>query len=129
MIVADSSALVAVVLGEPAADELAAALVADSVAVSAATVTQTRIVIERRTGPEWIDQLERLLTEVGADVVPYTGDHAVVAHAAWRRFGKGRHPAKLNFGDCMAYATAKLAGLPLLFNGDDFTQTDIASAL
>ena len=62
-------------------------------------------------------------------IVDVDRDHAWAAVGAWRRFGKGRHPAGLNFGDCFSYATARLAGVPLLFKGDDFSQTDIASVL
>ena len=129
MIVADSSALVAVVLGEPDAEVFRDVLGTGVIALSAASLTETRMVVESRAGMDATRDLDLLVADAEIDVVAYDSAHAAVAHAAWRRFGKGRHPASLNLGDCMAYATARLAGAPLLFKGDDFTQTDIASAL
>jgi ribonuclease VapC len=129
VIVADTSALVAVVLGESDAERFRDALSADTIIVSAVSVTEGRMVVESRAGLDAARDFEQLLAECDATVTAYDEDHAVVAHAAWQRFGKGRHPASLNLGDCMAYATAKVAGAPLLFKGEDFAQTDIASAL
>lgn len=129
MIVSDTSALLAIVFGEPDYATYAAALRENVVQLSAATLTESLLVAEGRQGPEAVAELQRLIEATVDSVVVYDRPHALAAHAAWRRFGEGRHPAKLNFGDCMAYATAKLAGVPLLFKGDDFTQTDIASAL
>lgn len=129
MIVADSSALVAVVLGEPDAEVFRDVLGTGVIALSAASLTETRMVVESRAGMDATRDLDLLVADAEIDVVAYDSAHAAVAHAAWRRFGKGRHPASLNLGDCMAYATARLAGAPLLFKGDDFAQTDIASAL
>ena len=129
MIVADSSALLAVVLAEDDAAVFKNALLGQQVGVSAATVTEARIAVSRRAGLPAVTDLNSLLSIVRAKVVPYDDDHATIAHAAYSRFGKGQHSAQLNFGDCMAYATAKIAGAPLLFKGEDFRQTDIASAL
>lgn len=129
MIVADSSAPVAVVLGEPDAEVFRDVLGTGVIALSAASLTETRMVVESRAGMDATRDLDLLVADAEIDVVAYDSVHAAAAHAAWRRFGKGRHPASLNLGDCMAYATARLAGAPLLFKGDDFAQTDIASAL
>ena len=129
MIVVDSSALVAVVLGEPDAEVFRDVLGTGVIALSAASLTETRMVVESRAGMDATRDLDLLVADAEIDVVAYDSAHAEAAHAAWRRFGKGRHPASLNLGDCMAYATARLAGAPLLFKGDDFAQTDIASAL
>lgn len=129
MIVADSSALVAVVLGEPDAEVFRDVLGTGVIALSAASLTETRMVVESRAGMDATRDLDLLVADAEIDVVAYDSAHAAVAHTAWRRFGKGRHPASLNLGDCMAYATARLAGAPLLFKGDDFAQTDIVSAL
>ena len=129
MIVADSSALVAVVLGEPDAEVFRDVLGTGVIALSAASLTETRMVVESRAGMDATRDLDLLVADAEIDVVAYDSAHAAVAHAAWRRFGKGRHPASLNLGHCMAYATARLAGAPLLFKGDDFAQTDIVSAL
>ena len=75
------------------------------------------------------DMAEALLARFNIAVVPWTDDHAGIAADAFLRFGKGRHPANLNFGDCMAYALAKSLDAPLLFKGDDFSKTDVKSAL
>jgi ribonuclease VapC len=128
MIVADTSALVAVVLGEPDAERFLAALQSNAVALSAVSLTEAAIVTEARQGPDAARDLELLVSAVVANVMPVDAAHARGATRAWRRFGKGRHPAGLNFGDCFAYATASLASAPLLFKGDDFAQTDIAAA-
>lgn len=125
MIAVDSSALVAVVLGEPDAEAYLAALESTYAIVGAPTVAESELVIEARQGPDATRDL-RLLVEGAIDeVVAFDESHAASATNAWRRFGKGRHPAALNFGDCMAYAVADLADAPLLFKGKDFSQTDI----
>jgi ribonuclease VapC len=129
MIAADTSALLAVVLGEPDAERFLAALQSDAVAISAVSLTEALIVAEARQGPDAARDLELLVAGTVDRVVPVDEAHARAAAGAWRRFGKGRHPAGLNFGDCLAYATASLANLPLLFKGDDFAQTDLNAAL
>ena len=117
------------VLGEPDAEVFRDVLGAGVIALSAASLTETRMVVESRAGMDATRDLDLLVADAEIDVVAYDSVQKTVAHAAWRRFGKGRHPASLNLGDCMAYATARLAGAPLLFKGDDFAQTDIVSAL
>lgn len=128
--VVDTSALVAVVLGESDAESFASALTAatDGVALSAATLVEATMVVEARQGPDAARDLGLLLQSCGAEVEPLTSEQASLAIAAWRRFGKGRHPAALNFGDCFAYALAHHLDEPLLFKGNDFGQTDIRSA-
>lgn len=126
--VVDSSALVAVVLGEDDAETYLRAMTGP-VAVSAASLIETTIVIESRQGPDATRDLSLLLDGVHAEVVPLDQAQAIAATAAWRRFGRGRHPAALNFGDTFSYALAQVRGEPLLFKGDDFRQTDIASVL
>ena len=128
MIAADTSALVAVVLGEPDAERLLSRLQSEAVTISAVSLTEALIVVEARQGPDAGRDLELLLAGVVDRVVAVDEAHAREAAAAWRRFGKGRHPAALSFGDCFAYATASLANLPLLFKGDDFSQTDLQVA-
>lgn len=125
MIVADTSAMVAVVLGEPDAESFLAALTDDEAWASAASVVEAGIVVEARQGPDATRDLELLISATIDRVVPLDQDHARAAVAAWRRFGKGRHQAGLNFGDCLSYATARLANAPLLFKGNDFSQTDL----
>ena len=129
-IAVDSSALIAIVLGESEAERFETSLFAaqgDAV-ISAATWVETMIVASARS-PESGAADVRALVEVFAMVVePVTPQDAETAVAAWLRFGKGRHPAGLNYGDCFAYALSKRLGAPLLFKGDDFAQTDVAAA-
>lgn len=127
----DTSALVAVVLGESDAESYLSMLSSNAgdIEVSAATLVEASIVVTAKQGDAADDDLKRLLTLVEATTVPVDHEHARAAIAAWRRFGKGRHSAALNFGDCFSYALAKTSGAALLYKGDDFTQTDIASAL
>lgn len=128
MITADSSALVCVVLGEEKAESLLSVLRSEVVAVSAVSLVESALVVEARQGPDAARDLDLLVEATVDEVVVCDRPQARAAVAAWRRFGKGRHPAGLNFGDCFSYAAASLGGCPLLFTGDDFTQTDIASA-
>ena len=130
-VVVDTSSLVAVVLGEADAERHLAVLVAHAgdVFLSAAAAVEAGIVVEAKQGIEATDDLQRLIALIGVSTVPLDADQAVVAVAAWRRFGKGRHPAGLNLGDCFSYALAKVSGAALLYKGEDFSQTDVASAL
>lgn len=130
-VIVDTSALAAVVFGEPDAEVMAAAMLraAGDLMISAATLVEAHIVAEARQGLEAGADLKALLDHFGVRTVPVDDDQAQAAVAAWRRFGKGRHPASLNFGDCFSYALAKMSAAPLLFKGDDFTQTDISAAL
>lgn len=93
--------------------------------MSAGTLLETYIVLERLRKPSGAEQLDALLKRASIEVVPVTVDHVHVAHRAYRRFGKGIDPAGLNFGDCFAYALSEISGEPLLFKGNDFARTDV----
>ncbi len=124
--IVDSSALVALIQNEPAAEQVAAVLAGTrSPAISATTLTETLIVLTARRGPVARTVFDRLSTEINLRVAPYTAEHAYAAQRAYLHFGRGRHPAGLNLGDCMSYATAQLAHEPLLAIGNDFPQTDL----
>jgi ribonuclease VapC len=124
--VVDSSALLAVVFREPGHEHLVDALAnADIAAVGTPTLTETGIVLEARLGDRAPGLLERVLDEFGIEEIRFGEVHWREAVDAFRRFGKGRHPAGLNFGDCMTYAVARLTGEPLLCVGDDFPETDL----
>jgi ribonuclease VapC len=124
--VIDSSAIVAVLLNEKNAAPIAQAIdVASQRLLSAANLLEASIVIESRKGEAGGRELDLLLYRAAIEVVAVDQDQAETARIAWRRFGKGRHPAGLNYGDCFAYALAKSRGLPLLFQGDDFSHTDV----
>jgi ribonuclease VapC len=124
--VIDTSALVAVLLQERDAERVAQAIDAGSPRLlSAASLLEASIVIESRKGEAGGRELDLLMYRAGIEVVAVDQNQAETARAAWRRFGKGRHPAGLNYGDCFAYALARSRRLPLLFRGNDFSQTDI----
>ncbi|WP_374407760.1 type II toxin-antitoxin system VapC family toxin [Pelagerythrobacter sp.] len=126
----DTSALVAIMLAEPERDTLRTAMSrAETCAVSAATLVEARLVLHRRSGTAMVERLDAFLASGEFDIIPVDIAQADAAHAAFVRYGKGSgHPAQLNFGDLFAYALAKTRGLPLLFKGDDFAQTDILAA-
>ena len=128
MIAVDTSALVAVVLGENDAERYLERLRNGPARLSSVSLVEATIVVEARQGADAVRDLE-FLVDATVDLVVADVEQARVAIAAWRRFGKGRHPAGLNFGDCFSYAVAHLSGLPLLYKGNDFSQTDIAAAL
>ncbi len=124
--IVDTSALLALIQEEPAAAQVAAVLAsARSPVIAAPTLTETLIVLTARHGPVARTVFERLRVEIGLGVQFFGEEHAAAAQRAYLRFGKGRHPAGLNFGDCMTYAAADLAQDPLLAIGDDFPQTDL----
>lgn len=124
--IVDSSALVAIMLREPECDRLLDALGrAASVAIGAPTLVESAIVLSSRMQMDARGRIARLLQEHEMSVIPLTEAHYALAVEAWLRFGKGRHVAALNFGDCLVYATATLARRPLLCTGDDFTRTDV----
>ena len=125
----DSSAVVAIALREPAWERLVAAVAAEprGVGIGAPTLVETTIVLSARLGRDARGLVGRLLLEGDIAVVPFTDVHFGTATEAWLRYGRGRHPAGLNFGDCLAYATARLADEPLLFTGDDFARTGVAA--
>jgi len=126
-LVVDTSAAVAVILAEPGSEELAGRLEDALVRLmSAATRVELGIVIEARLWPAGQDVIERFLRDAKVDVVPVDADLADRAMSGWRRYGKGRHPAGLNWGDCFTYALADRTGHPVLCTGDDFAATDIA---
>lgn len=119
----------ALILGEPAAADLTAVLAtADEVQIGSPSLVEAAIVLSRRLGPVASSLLERCLAELEVTVLPFDHRHWRCAVEASRRFGKGRHPAALNFGDCLAYASSQVAGLPLLATGDDFARTDLTLA-
>jgi len=125
----DTSVLLAIVFREPGFDDLLDRIRrAPAVAMGAATLAETGIVLHARLGEGSRGLLERVLDELGIDEVPFGEVHWREAVDAYRRFGKGRHAASLNFGDCMTYATARLTGEPLLFVGSDFSLTDVERA-
>lgn len=127
--VVDTSALVAVLFGEPERDPFIALLAdADDPLISAATLVETSIVMQARTGDEGVADLDELLAAAAVRCVAVDGAQAHAARDAFARFGKGRAPAGLNFGDCFAYALARVADRPLLFKGSDFSQTDVTPA-
>jgi ribonuclease VapC len=124
--VIDSSAILAVLLNEVNAAPIAQAIESSSQRLlSAANLLEASIVIESRKGEAGGRELDLLLYRAAIEIVAVDQDQAETARMAWRRFGKGRHPAGLNYGDCFAYALARTRRLPLLFQGDDFSRTDI----
>jgi ribonuclease VapC len=128
-VILDSSAVVSVLLREPGHEELETKMrEAGLLAIGAPTLVETRTVMVRRYGAPGLKEVDRFFMGLATKVIPFGGDHAEVAGEASIRFGKGRHPAKLNYGDCMTYATARIADEPLLFIGNDFAQTDIQAA-
>lgn len=127
MIAVDTSAIMAILLGEPEGDACIDALEReDDIVISAASLAETLIVAGRRNIGE---EAAQLLDGLGLEVSPVTEASALQVAEAYRLWGKGVHPAGLNFGDCFAYAVAKERACPLLYVGDDFSQTDLASAL
>ena len=127
--VIDTSAILAILLDEPRAAECAGAIARAPVRLlSAANLVESSIVIESRKGESGGRELDLLLYRAAIEVVPVDAALAETARGAWRRFGKGRHPAALNFGDCFAYALAKNRSAPLLYVGEDFARTDIGQA-
>lgn len=125
-VVVDTSAAVAVLLSEPGSGDLVGSLEAATARLmSAATRVELGIVIEARLGAAGADAISRFLRDAEIEIAAVDSDAADRALSAWRRYGKGRHRAALNFGDCFAYALAERTGLPLLCTGDDFAATDL----
>jgi ribonuclease VapC len=124
--VIDTSALVAIFLGEPERKLLLDLfLQAETRMISAATVLEAGIVLEARRGESAGREFDLLLVRANLQIVAVDSEQTEIARSAWRKYGKGRHTAGLNFGDCFAYALAKFAGEPLLAKGTDFAATDI----
>lgn len=127
--VIDSSAIVAILQLEPEASRFSELIDRMHVnRIAAPNVLEIALVMGARKGAEGFIRMDAFLSAAGIETVPFTADHAAVARQAFMRYGKGRHPAGLNFGDCIAYATARLENMPLLFKGDDFRLTDIEVA-
>lgn len=127
--VIDSSALIAILFDEPEAAGLAQAIAAHpSRCMSAFSLLETSVVLARRKGPAAVQELDALIADLGIETIAFDPIQARLARTAYRRFGKGNHPAGLNLGDCCSYALAKSRGEPLLFKGADFTQTDLQAA-
>ena len=122
----DTSALLAVLFDEPDGPALLRRIAEAPIRLmSSANAVEAWIVADRHANPAKGPALDALLEILGIDLVPVTVQHARLARTAYRTYGRGRHPAGLNFGDCFAYALAKATDLPLLFKGDDFGQTDV----
>ena len=127
--IADTSALIAIIFGEPDAAVLLGTIrEATNVRLSAANFVEASLVLMRRRTPNGQALLDYLVRDFEIEVVPVTREHALLARQAFQKYGKGRHPARLNFGDCFSYALAKQTGEPLLFKGNDFSQTDLPRA-
>jgi ribonuclease VapC len=127
--VLDSSAIVSIHLREPGHERLIDRIDdAEVVVVGVPTLLETAMVLTARLGHDARPMLFTFLRRVEAEVIAFNEEHLDAAATAFIRFGRGRHPAALNFGDCMSYAVASVAGMALLFTGEDFGRTDIAQA-
>ena len=125
----DTSALVCVLFREPEADRYLQRIHdADRCLISAGNYVELSIVLERQAAPEADRQCEMFFRRAGIVIEPFTVEQAHIARQAFHDFGKGRHAAGLNFGDCFAYALSKVTGDPLLYKGEDFARTDVVSA-
>jgi len=129
--IVDSSAIIAILLGEPEAVAFATRLdAADSLCISAATFVELSIVIDARKVPALSNQIEEIIERYDIDIEYVTAEQARIARQAYRDFGKGSgSPAQLNFGDCFSYALARVKREPLLFKGDDLVHTDVRAAV
>ena len=127
--VLDTSAVVAILRDEPERAELVQLLAtAEDPLISAATLLESSIVLHAKAGDDGVADLDHLLQAAGVRCVAVDAAQALAARTAWARYGKGRSPAALNFGDCFSYALATTLQRPLLYKGDDFAQTDVLSA-
>jgi ribonuclease VapC len=125
----DTSAIIAVLFNEDDAKIYAQSIAQSDIRrISAATLVETAIVVETQTKTGGSRQLDAFLRLADIAIEPVTAEHAHIARQGFIDFGKGRHPAGLNYGDCFAYALAKATGEPLLFKGKDFSRTDIVAA-
>jgi ribonuclease VapC len=129
--IADTSALIAILKGEPEAAAFKATLLqSPSVRVSAATYLEACIVVDGFKNPLLRTRFDTILEETGIEIEPFTAEQARIARQAYRDYGKGSgHPAQLNFGDCFSYALARVKREPMLYKGDDFMHTDLRSAI
>jgi len=127
--VIDTSAILAIALNEPDAPEIERRIADDPIRlVSAATVLEATIVLETRLGDAGGREFDLWLLRIGAEIVAVDAEQADAARRTWRRYGKGRHAAELNYGDCFSYALAATRGEPLLVKGEDFAKTDVHRA-
>lgn len=128
--IVDSSAMLAILMHEPERNPFISALEHAPVRrISAATFVETAIVVEAQAGEGGLNRWEEFYRRADIAIEPFTPEQAAIAHRAWSKYGKGRHPAGLNFGDCFSYALAKALDEPLLYKGQDFSKTDIRSAV
>lgn len=128
--IVDTSALVAVLFDEPGSQRYIMAIAeAARCRMSVANFLEATMVVEGRAGIAGGQELDLFVEVAPIEITPVSVEQVGAARRAWRAFGKGNHPAGLNFGDCFAYALAEIAGEPLLYKGDDFTLTDVESAL
>lgn len=129
-LIVDASALLAILMDEPERKPFRELIARSSNAeISPVNFVEICLRVDRGTMPDMADRLEPLLGRLGIGIATVGPEQAYLARDAFRRYGKGNHPAKLNLGDCFAYALAKARQEPLLFKGDDFRQTDIEAAL
>ena len=127
--IVDTSAILAILFREPDAEHYATTIaLASSRRMSVATLVEATLVLESRGGAAAGYELDAFLAEAEIELEPVTSEQAQAARRAWRRFGKGNHPAGLNFGDCFVYALAQATREPLLFKGQDFALTDVEIA-
>jgi ribonuclease VapC len=125
----DTSAILAILLGESDAERYAVAIAKDPRRlISAFSALETAIVIEAKKGESGGREFDLLVHRAQIETVPMDSAQAELARAAWRAYGKGRHPAGLNIGDCCSYALSKYSGEPILFKGEDFSKTDLQAA-
>jgi len=128
-VVIDTSALLAILLKEPDRERFIDAIEADTVRLlSVVNALETAAVVEARKRESGGREFDLLLHTARLELVPFSGEHFEMARRAWRKYGKGNHPAALNFCDCCAYALSKTSGEPLLFKGGDFPKTDVSPA-
>lgn len=128
--VVDSSAILAILFKEPERDAFAAAIAESGTRLtSSVNALEAAIVVAARKGPPGVRELDLFFHRAGIEIVSFTQAHFGLAREAWERYGKGRHAAGLNLGDCCAYALARHSGEPLLFKGEDFGRTDVPRAL
>lgn len=124
--VIDASALLAILLGEPEAEEFSRSIASDPKRlVSALSALEAAIVIHARKGAAGLREFDLLVHSAGATIVSFDADQVLLARSAYEKYGKGYHPAALNLGDCCSYALSRSSGEPLLFKGNDFSRTDV----
>ena len=125
----DTSAVASVFFQEPGFEEVTRKLIqTDNAGIGTPTLVECGIVLSARMGKDARAMLSRFLDEFAITTIPFTETHYQVAVGAWLKYGKGRHPAALNFRDCLTYAAAKIANMPLVCVGDDFSKTDLSLA-